>query len=63
MPITIRLPASKQMEVPASVWSLAHKRVAHLERLAFRMPIADLLANAYLQGINDTIQTFDGNAT
>ena len=57
--ITITLPASRQSEVPPRMWHLAHSRTEYLHRLAFTMSPRDLVANAYLQGLNDAIDTFD----
>lgn len=53
-----RFPASQRVEITAGADRLAHDRTAHLYRHV-EMPINDLLAYAYLQGINDAVQVIE----
>lgn len=50
---TITVPHWENREVPESMWAVAARRIEHLRIFCFHRPLGDLLANAYLQGIND----------
>lgn len=55
----ITYPRSEKREITEGIEALAHKRTEHLHRmLPYRTP-ADLLANAYLQGMTDALETAD----
>lgn len=47
-----RYPASELVEVPPSMFEVAERRTKHLQPMA-HMAVAELLAHAYLQGMND----------
>lgn len=53
---TIRVPPWKQEEVPESSMRFAEERVGYLKGAAFNCKLEYLLACAYLQGINDTVE-------
>lgn len=56
---TLTFPLSEAREVPEGIMSLGGKRTLHLHRLlAYRNP-ADLLANAYVQGMTDALETVE----
>ena len=54
--IVCYLPAWQPVHVPDDMYDLGQQRVAHLENLAFRRPLEDLLISAYLQGLIDRDQ-------
>lgn len=57
--VVVTYPASKQMEVSRAIAAVAESRTRHLHRrTAFTAP-ADLLVDAYLQGVGDTMETLD----
>lgn len=56
---TITFPLSEEREVTPGIQSLAAKRTEHLHRMLPHRTVADLLANAYLQGMTDALETVD----
>lgn len=54
---TVTYPRSDQREVTEGIETLAHKRTEHLHRMLAHRTAADLLANAYLQGMTDALET------
>lgn len=55
--VTLRYPASEKRDVPERFLRLARDRTEHLHRHCATEPIRDLLASAYLQGIEDCVET------
>lgn len=53
-----RFPASVRVEITPEVEQLARSRTEHLHR-HIEAPITELLASAYLQGVNDTVQVIE----
>lgn len=56
--VHLRYPASTRQEIPPGALQLARARTSHLHRHV-EMPVCDLLANAYLQGITDAVYTIE----
>jgi hypothetical protein len=48
-------------EIPEAALSFAERRVSYLEGVAFEHTLRYLLACAYLQGINDSVQAHINN--
>lgn len=55
--VTLRYPASTKRVVPDRFLRLARDRTEHLHRHCANEPIRNLLASAYLQGIEDAVET------
>ena len=51
--LTKTFPLYREEPLPEAAASIARDRTAHLETLAFRTPLQDLLVSAYMQGIVD----------
>ena len=47
------------MEVPEGMYALAMRRIEHLGLVAVYRTLGDVLASAYLQGVNDTLDAID----
>lgn len=56
--VHLRVPASTRREVPEGALRLAEQRTSHLYRHV-EVSIAVLLSNAYLQGVDDTVQVVE----
>lgn len=56
--VTLRYPASTRQDIPPGAQRLARERTKHLHRHV-EMPVLDLLANAYLQGITDAVYAIE----
>lgn len=60
--VTMTCPAYCQEPLPVAAAEVAERRTAHLESLAFRQPIRELLVSAYMQGIVDSYQAMTRDA-
>lgn len=50
-----RFPGYDRIEVREAMWKIAERRTEHLlSRLALRVSVQEIVANAYMQGCNDT---------
>ena len=60
----LTLPASEAYKVPREMVLVAERRTEHLLAIAFRTTLWRLLANAYMQGMNDALdaQASDGGS-
>ena len=56
---TLTFPMSEEREVTPGILKLAGSRTEHLYRMLPYRAAADLLANAYLQGMTDALETID----
>ena len=61
--ITKVFPAYRSEPLPQGAADVAMNRTAHLESLAFRQPLCDLLASAYMQGVMDTYDAMTRKAS
>ena len=59
--VTVTIPRWEKVEVPEAAMQLAEQRVQYLRYVALDYPLVYLLASAYLQGINDCVQTHINN--
>lgn len=57
--VTRRFPRHKAEDVSREAFSLARNRTEHLGALVMDKPLADLFANAWLQGVADAAQVID----
>lgn len=55
----VRVPLSRDEEVPEGMLTVAANRVEHLHRIAMLQPLQYLLTCAYMQGMKDAIDTFE----
>lgn len=53
---SVRVPDYRLTDVPEGMWEVAHSRTEHIMVvMPARLSLRDLVANAYLQGVSDTL--------
>lgn len=57
--VVCRYPKHAPQELPPGAWSLARNRTEHLGAKSMELPMRDLLAHAWCQGIADAGQVID----